>query len=546
MGTKSSKMSSKKTGSSHGHSHSSKGHHHSSSKKEASSSSKQTLRAPRPVNKIAETPDEPTITGFSGNVSTKYVVETKVLGEGHYGTVRRCQDKETGVWYALKTIKKAKVKRADFLRREIDLLLTVNHPNIINVVDVFEDKFNLQIVTELCTGGELFDAIIAKSKSEAGHYSEHDASTLVLKILDAIQHCHDEHDIVHRDLKPENFLFKGPGPGEGEPVIIDFGLSKMTNLPDDHMATRVGTPYYIAPEVLNRNYTKACDLWSIGVITYILLCGYPPFYGENDTAIFKQIMIGHFDFPANEWGSISREAKDFIKSLLNLDQHARPTAAEAKTHPWFTVAHAEPVPMTAAMGSRLEAFVGMNKLKKNALQMIAEHLTESEIGQMREIFYDLDKKKTGTLTVVELKEGLKDFPHVAEQIESLIEGIDLDHKHSVDYNEFIAATLSRNLYIRDENIRYAFDQFDKHHSGHITRRDLVEIFGSEAHAAEIMGEIDHDGDQMISYEEFRDMMTSKEDMNKKLHHSGRPKSFSGSGGSMGGSGAGGGAAAAEK
>lgn len=95
--------------------------------------------------------------------------------------------------------------------------------------------------------------------------------------------------------------------------------------------------------MLNRNYTKACDLWSIGVITYILLCGYPPFYGENDTAIFKQIMLGQFDFPANEWGSISAEAKAFIKALLNLDQHARPTAAEAKDHPWFAVAHAEPV-----------------------------------------------------------------------------------------------------------------------------------------------------------------------------------------------------------
>jgi len=531
MGVKSSKMSSKKAAAAA--SASSRSSKAAASpppakvKAVAASKQKPTLRAPRPANKIV-TEDEPTITGFTGNVSSKYTIETKVLGEGHYGTVRRCQDKETGAWYALKTIKKAKVKRADFLRREIDLLLTVNHPNIINVVDVFEDKFNLQIVTELCTGGELFDAIIAKSKSEAGHYSEHDASTLVLKILDAIEHCHSEHDIVHRDLKPENFLFKGPGPGEGEPVIIDFGLSKMTNLPDDHMATRVGTPYYIAPEVLNRDYTQACDLWSIGVITYILLCGYPPFYGENDTAIFKQIMLGSFDFPQNEWATISAEAKAFIKSLLNLDQHARPTAAEAKTHPWFAVAHAEPVPMTAAMGSRLESFVGMNKLKKHALQVIAEHLTEQEIGEMRQIFYDLDKHKSGTLTVTELKEALVDFPHIAEQIEELIEGIDIDHKHfhAVDYNEFLAATLSRNQYIRDENIRYAFDHFDSTHSGHITAKDLIGIFGSEAHAVEAMSELDVDGDHAISFEDFRHMMTNKEEMNKKLHHSGRPKSFS--------------------
>lgn len=458
-------------------------------------------------------------------MTSRYTVETKVLGEGHYGTVRRCQDRETGEWYALKTIKKAKVKRSDYLRREIDLLLTVNHPNIINVVDVFEDKFNLQIVTELCTGGELFDAIIAKSKSAAGHYSEHDASTLVMKVLSAIDHCHAEHDIVHRDLKPENFLFKGPGPGEGEPVIIDFGLSKMTDLPDDHMATRVGTPYYIAPEVLNRNYTKACDLWSIGVITYILLCGYPPFYGDNDTAIFKQIMTGRFDFPPNEWGSISGEAKAFIQTLLNLDQMARPSASEAMTDPWFLVAHADAPPVTAAVGSRLESFVGMNKLKKQSLQVIAEHLTEQEIGEMRQIFYDLDKTKTGTLTVEELRNGLIDFPHIAEQIETVVDGIDLDHTHSVDYNEFLAATLSRNVFIRDENIRYAFEYFDKDHTGKISIKNLVDVFGSLAHASEVMGDIDADGDAEISFQEFKAMMTAKEEQNKKLHHSQRPKSF---------------------
>ena len=124
----------------------------------------------------------------------------------------------------------------------------------------------------LCTGGELFDSIIAKSKSAEGHYSEHDAATLIRKALSAIDHCHSDHDIVHRDLKPENFLFKGPGPGEGDPTIIDFGLSKMVDTPDEHMATRVGTPYYIAPEVLGRNYGKPCDIWSIGVITCKLCC----------------------------------------------------------------------------------------------------------------------------------------------------------------------------------------------------------------------------------------------------------------------------------
>jgi len=136
-------------------------------------------------------------------------------------------------------------------------------------------------------------------------------------------------------------------------------------------------------QVLNRDYTKACDMWSIGVITYILLCGYPPFYGDNDAAIFKQINSGEFEFPDHEWRSVSREAKTFIKRLLTLDASKRPTASEAESDPWFDRVHAAPVPLTSEIGPRMESFVGMHKLKKHSLQVIAEHLTEKEIGQVK-------------------------------------------------------------------------------------------------------------------------------------------------------------------
>jgi len=380
-------------------------------------------------------------------------------------------------------------------------------------------------VCELCTGGELFDSIIEKSKSAEGHYSEQDASTIIRKVLSAIDHCHSDHDIVHRDLKPENFLFKGPGKGEGEPVIIDFGLSKMNDNPNDHMATRVGTPYYIAPEVLGRNYTKACDLWSIGVITYILLCGYPPFYGDNDAAIFRMIMSGRFDFPEQEWGDISQEAKDFIKKLINLEADERPTAAEAMNDPWFTYAHAAPVPITAAVGSRLESFVSMGKLKKHALHVIAENLTESEISNIKDMFVRLDVDRSGTLTVEELKSALTEFPQIHDQIEELVEGIDLDGNESVDYKEFLAATLSRNVFIREENIQIAFNHFDQGNKGKITVSDLVGIFGSEQHAQEVMGAIDIDGDMTISYEEFKIMMLEHTQGTKTLHHTDRDPNY---------------------
>ncbi|CAM9496311.1 unnamed protein product [Discosporangium mesarthrocarpum] len=181
------------------------------------------------------------VTRAHRNVDEKYKIDTKPLGRGHYGVVRRCINIETGETLALKTIRKARVARMDNLSREIQILKTVKHPNIIQLVDVFEDEKNLHLVTELCEGGELFDRIIQKTESEEGAYSERDAALLISKILSAIAYCHDEHNICHRDLKPENFLFKSEDE-DSELKIIDFGLSRFEET-NTNMTTRVGTPY---------------------------------------------------------------------------------------------------------------------------------------------------------------------------------------------------------------------------------------------------------------------------------------------------------------
>lgn len=208
------------------------------------------------------------------------------------------------------------------MKREIDILKEVDHPNIIWLKAVYEDQKYLHLITELCTGGELFDRIIQKTNSAEGHFSERDAAKLIRDICDAIAYCHDVKQIVHRDLKPENFLYKTAD--DDAPIkIIDFGLSRHDTQNFGVMKTKVGTPYYVAPEVLKRDYTKSCDVWSIGVITYILLCGYPPFYGDSDTEIFESVRVGRYDFPSPEWDDISDEAKDFVNSLLKLDPSAR-------------------------------------------------------------------------------------------------------------------------------------------------------------------------------------------------------------------------------
>lgn len=371
---------------------------------------------------------------------------------------------------------------------------------------MFEGNRHLHLVTELCTGGELFDRIIAR-----GHYSEADAAVLVRKICDAVKHCHDR-DICHRDLKPENFLFETPAE-DAELKVIDFGLSRMDDgLSAGVMTTRVGTPYYIAPEVLGRHYDKSCDLWSIGVITYILLCGYPPFYGDTDPEIFASVRAGRYDFDSPEWTHVSAEAKDLISRLLLLDASKRLTADEALRHPWLSgFAPSTEINLNSNIFSSLKRFTGNNKLKKAALAVIADQMTESEIVELKNQFMAIDADGNGVITVAELADALRTMGHgmIESEVTELVKGIDIDGDGLVDYPEFLAATMKRNLANKEEYLVNAFNYFDTKKQGVITKADLVQFMGSEDQAQEVIDEVDVNGDGLISFEEFVGMMERK-------------------------------------
>lgn len=268
------------------------------------------------------------------DVKEMYHINRKIIGTGHYGVVRECIDRQSGERFAIKSIRKAKVGNFEMLKREIIIHAEVNHPNIVGLVDFFEDPKYVHLVTELCTGGELFDKIVSKAQDGAGCFSESETAHLILSILDAVAYLHSK-DIAHRDLKPENFLFSSKD-DDARMKIIDFGLSRNERESTDGiMRTKVGTPYYVAPEVLNREYTKSCDVWSLGVITYIMICGYPPFYGDDKHEIFSSVRGAKFDFPSPDWDNVSDEAKAFITSLLSKDPASRPSATEAMQHPWI-------------------------------------------------------------------------------------------------------------------------------------------------------------------------------------------------------------------
>jgi calcium/calmodulin-dependent protein kinase I len=220
------------------------------------------------------------------------------------------------------------------LEREIEIMRKIKHPHVIAMRDLFETKHEMYIVMELVSGGELFDKIVEK-----GSYTEPEAAALVRDVISAIGYLH-ENGVVHRDLKPENLLLRDKTDAT-RVVIADFGLSKIVGN-QTMMATACGTPSYVAPEVLasKGGYGAEVDLWSVGVITYILLCGFPPFYGEKVHDIFNKIMAADYDYPTDYWEHISKPATDFIDSLLQLEPKKRLTAKQALEHPWLKVAPA--------------------------------------------------------------------------------------------------------------------------------------------------------------------------------------------------------------
>jgi len=238
--------------------------------------------------------------------------------------------RKTGEKVAVKIIDKTQASaEADEkrLKTEVAILKQVKHSNIVCLKDLFETPQTLYLIMELVTGGELFDKIVEK-----GQYSEREASATVKKILSSVDYLHSV-NIAHRDLKPENLLLRGDD--DTDVMLSDFGLSKIINQAT-MMETACGTPYYVAPEVLSaQGYDKEVDLWSVGVITYLLLCGFPPFYGETLPEVFEQIMKADYDFPDPYWTDISKDAKDFISKLLVVDSKKRLTAKQAMQHSWI-------------------------------------------------------------------------------------------------------------------------------------------------------------------------------------------------------------------
>ncbi|CAM0953512.1 unnamed protein product [Alopecurus aequalis] len=432
------------------------------------------------------------------------------LGRGQFGVTYLATHKATCSRRACKSIaarKLAHASDAEDVRREVQIMHHLTgHRSIVELHGAFEDRHSVNLVMELCEGGELFDRIIAR-----GHYSERQAAALCREVVSVVHSCHSM-GVMHRDLKPENFLFLNKR--EDSPLkATDFGLSVFFK-PGEQFRDLVGSAYYVAPEVLKRRYGAEADIWSAGVILYILLSGVPPFWAENEDGIFDAVLKGHIDFSSEPWPSISNGAKDLVKRMLQQDPKERLTAAQILNHPWIREdGEAPDKPLDITVISRMKQFRAMNKLKKVALKIVAESLSEEEIMGLKEMFKSLDTDNSGTITLEELRAGLPKLgTKITEsELRQLMEAADVDGNGTIDYVEFISATMHMNRLEKEDHIFKAFEYFDKDHSGYITVDELEEALkkydmGDEATIKEIIAEVDTDHDGRINYEEFAAMM----------------------------------------
>jgi calcium-dependent protein kinase len=438
----------------------------------------------------------------------------KVLGRGQFGTTRLAEDANArGQTYACKSIAKGKLSSKEDIedvQREVQIMHHLKgHPNVTYLRGTYEDKQNVHLVMDLCGGGELFDAIIKRGK-----YSEKDAADLIRTIVSVVAHCHNM-GVIHRDLKPENFLLQTPK--DDSPVLCtDFGLSVFFK-PGEKFRDIVGSAYYVAPEVLKRDYGPEADIWSCGVILYIFLSGMPPFWGDTENDIFKSILRGHLDFATAPWPSISDEAKACVARMLEMNPKKRATAAEILNDPWMKVnGCASDKPMDDAIVSRLNNFANMNKFKKEAMKVIASNMPLDEITGLRNLFESIDADKSGTITAQELKEALgrKGTKLKEEDAAKLLSMIDVDANGTIEYDEFLAATLSQHQLEKEDNLRAAFKHFDTNGDGIISMEELNNAIGSggmqvsKEEIDQVLAEVDKDGNGEIDYDEFVDMLTT--------------------------------------
>ena len=451
---------------------------------------------------------------------------TKILGQGSFGTVFLVKHKILNTYFAMKVIKKTnKSEKDEVLMNEINILRKMDHPNIVKITDFYTTNTEYILVTEYCPEGELFYEI-----KNFAPFNEALTGWYMKQILSAVCYCH-KLKIIHRDLKPENILIsKKNKNGFNLVKVIDFGTAIIFNK-NKNDKSLTGSVYYICPEVLskNRNYTEKCDVWSCGIIMYILLTGLPPFNGDSDEEIVTKIKNGRFNMEKYPWPIISSQAKDLIKKLLEFDPNKRVTAEEALNHPWF-----ESKQVQSEDNAGLLKIKNPNKLLNNLINfrsdnilgntvfayLIHNNIQLNQVHEAIKLFNKIDKNGDGQICREELYKGLESFlklsgKELKEKVDIIFNNIDTDHNGYIEYEEFLRAAVDKEYFLSDNFLKFAFDYFDRDKNGEISYNEIKQLFyqnDKNKHNTEAQNqllknfeEMDINGDGVLSYEEFAKM-----------------------------------------
>ena len=432
----------------------------------------------------------------------------ETLGRGAFAEVKKAVFKPTGDPRAIKIVHKIGLAQDNLdpkhKLRELKVLQELDHPNILRVYELYEDKNRYYIVMEYCAGGDLFSRL-----QEVRRFTEVQVGKLMWQLMSAVAYCHQRF-VIHRDLKPENILLEGR---EDLTIrIADFGSSSFLD-PKKKLSGVHGSAYYIAPEVLKEAYNEKCDVWSCGIILYILLTGRPPYSGRSEKEILAAVFDGDLDLTGLQ--GVGQEARDLVTQMLNRNYRLRISAAEALNHPYITkskLADAGSGQQLTAALSNLKGFNGASKLKDAIHTFIATQIaTQADLKDLREAFQTLDKNGDGRVSREELLTKYRETMSSAsaeKEVADIMTQVDTNNSGFIDYTEFLTASLSKSRHLSQENLETTFSLFDKDGSGKISAEELRGMLEGSAAAGDqqwkkVIGEVDRNGDGEIDMKEFK-------------------------------------------